>query len=990
MKINTVSYCMLFLATVVMATFAVADSPVTTGLVKHVDASAFTGLNDSDPVSVWPDLAGYDDMVTYAGEPTYVTGVINGLPVVRFNGDGGLVATTETTHFSGDQPHTVFVVAIATEFSGNARCLWQIGRNSGGKYSSFALESASSIGNRMGNGYNKFIPSPPYVLGGADLFVSGYSGGGYVNYSLDINGAAIPANPNNPNNKMSMDESTIRVGNKNNDTASFNGDIAEVLFFNRSLSADEENEVGHYLATKYGLTTSYTEPTFYLLNYSPADGAQRVGQDTQLSWDAHGVDGTPTYKVYFGDEPNDVDPLHTPGPVTTTQDTFYAPTTALAPATVYYWRVEATVDSNSIEGDILTFTTGGDIANLSPDGSIGLATDELTISWAAESAESTYIDGYNVYLGETLPGTPTDTVTENQWMVSGLTDDTIYQCKVESLHDGSPVGEATVSFTTGKLAGYWPFDDNLTDIIDANDASRADPQYASGFINEGSAADFAGDLGNDPVVVPLLHAVGATANWTISFWEYSYADGGGWESILGCGTDNDGWKTFEFGRYTSNRYVFGLNQGGGYDYSPDDSSFLREGWHFHAISHNSEARTIDWYVDGGLIKTYTGTNVTLAPDLYVGNVKGLSQPFNGKVDDLKLYSRPLSAGQVLQAYIDGVNGAPINPVPASGSQDMPWDPTLQWILVEVPTGISIEVGKLPDLSDATPIALAADATSFDVLAGLGVKLDPSTGYFWRVTATYPAKTSAGPIWFFTVRDLLGDISGNLVVNTGDVPLMADMWLDDAFLTVPSGTEYDFVDQEVWGADPNLEDYDAYVTPGGPWGESKLSVKTDPTDPNGLFDLPSQTLLWTAWGEGQQLCGLVFPESVNFNDFDKFGFWAYQTGCSGNMQFRPIEEGTFNRPFTKTVYGFGSNNDKWHRYEWEIGAQASANIYKVDIWVAGTDFTIEYGNWYLVKDGVEVEVCLEENRIPEDLNSDCLVNLLDLAVMGGDWMLDASN
>ena len=93
---------------------------------------------------------------------------------------------------------------------------------------------------------------------------------------------------------------------------------------------------------------------------------------------------------------------------------------------------------------------------------------------------------------------------------------------------------------------------------------------------------------------------------------------------------------------------------------------------------------------------------------------------------------------------------------------------------------------------------------------------------------------------------------------------------------------------------------------------------------------------------------------------------------------------------KTVNNFGNNNDKWHRYEWDIGAQAGANIYKVDIWTGGTDFTIEYGNWFLIKDGVEVEVCLEENRIAEDLNSDCKVNLLDLAIMAENWMLDASN
>jgi hypothetical protein len=853
----------------------------------------------------------------------------------------------------------------------------------------------------MGNGWNKFTPSSAYVLDTAGLFVISHQGGThtYSDYALDINGTAAANATNQAGNKMNMDNSTIRVANRDDQTASVAVDIAEVLFFNRYLNDAEKNHVGYYLATKYGLSTSYTEPTLYLANQSPADGAQRVGQDTQLSWDAVAADGTPTFYVYFGDDPNDVDPNapgYTDTPVQTGPDTFYAPPSALAAATEYYWRVRVVDDANDLEGEILTFTTGGDIDFLSPsDGSTGLATDEITISWAAEEEGSTYIDGYDVYLGETLPGTPTVTVTENQWQTGELTDGTIYQCKVVSMHDGSPVGEATISFTTGALVGHWPFDDNLTDVVDANDATRdGDPHFASGFIGEGSAADFAGAFGDEPIRAPLLPAVGATASWTISFWEYSYADGGGWESIIGNGSDADGWNTFEGGRYNGNRYILGL--AGNYQATANDSSFLREGWHFHEISHNRAISTTHWYIDGGLAITYTGTNMTLAPDLYVGNVKGLSQPFNGKVDDLKLYSRPLTAGQALQAYIDGVNGAPINPVPPSGTQNMPWEGLiLEWSFAETPTGVSIEIGKESDLSDATPITLAADATSFDVTAGLGIKLDPSTGYFWRVTAIYPDKTAIGPTWFFVVRDLLGDVSGDLVVNTDDVGQMAGKWLDDTNVTIPAGDEYDFVDQEAWsttGGDPNLADYDAYVAPGGSWGTSEFTVKTDPTPPDSNdFTPPSQTLLWTAWGDAgqQQLAGLVFLDSINFNDFDKFGFWSYQTGCDGNFQFRPIDEDG-NQPFVKTVWGMGVNNDQWHKYEWEIGGTAGANIRKVDIWVGDNDFTIEYGNFYLVKDGVEVGVCLEENMISEDINFDCVINLGDLAVLAKDWLLDASN
>ncbi|MBN1815841.1 MAG: LamG domain-containing protein [Sedimentisphaerales bacterium] len=838
------------------------------------------------------------------------------------------------------------------------------------------------------------VSSIPFANYSAYILFTSDQNGDYIHGTLTVNGTVILGGPFPAHGRV-----TDGTGWVESD-GTVHGNYVKVTNLSGDLTVSTVKDAGRAPLTAFIIEE--IPNTVYIENFSPAIGAIRVGQDVQLRWEVFNATGIPSFDVYLSANPDDVDPSVDPNttavPVATSTDTFYIPASPLDPATLYYWRIDVADDVNTVPimGTILTFNTGGDVVDLyPPEGATGVA-NELTITWTGDAEGSAYIDEYAIYFGETLPETPTAIVAETQWQPPVLSDGTTYQCKVVSLHLGTSVAEATTSFTTGTLVGYWPFDDNLTDMIGSNDGTRANPLYVPGFIGDGSAADFAGDLGNDPVVVPLTN-LDSTGNWTITLWEYSYDQGGGWESILGNGTDADGWGTFEFGRYNSYRYVLGFNQGGSpYNYTPDDSSYLREGWHFHVLSYNSAIHMVHWYVDGGLVQTYTGRSITLAPDLYVGNVKGHSQPFDGKVDDLKIYNKPLTAGQALQAYIDGVNGAPINPVPASGAGNIPWDVTLSWALVESPTGMTIEIGKEPDLSDATSIDLAPDATSFDVLSGLGRKLDPSSGYFWRVTATYPDKTSAGPIWFFTVRDLLSDINDDLLVTLEDVSMISAQWLSDQFEIIPADTEYVYVNQEIWGTDPNLGDYDAYVTPGGPWGTSKLSVNTSPTpadDPNNpIYTPPSQTLLWTAWGDAgqQQLCGLVFPESVNFNDFDRFGFWVYQKGCDGNMEFRPIEEGTLNRPFTKTEWGFGVNNDRWHKYEWEIGAQASANIYKVDIWVGDNEFTMEFGNFYLVKDGVEVPICLNKNLIIEDLNSDCVIGLADISILVDDWLLDASN
>ncbi|MCK5000658.1 MAG: hypothetical protein KAS23_14040, partial [Anaerohalosphaera sp.] len=678
---------------------ALADSPVTDGLVKHLDASAITGLSDGDPVDVWEDLAGYDDMIPYAGVPTYVTGVINGEPVVRFDATGGMTATTTETHFSGNAAHTVFVVSIANSFSDKS--LWQIGENGSALYSAFNLEGDTSIGCRMGNGYNKFVPGTAHVLGNTELFVISHQGGThtYSSYALDISGVAAANATNNAGNKLNMAASTIRVGNRDNGGTSFDGDIAELLVFNRYLSIEEMNQVGLYLANKYGLTTSYTDKVL-VHNQSPANGAL-VGQLLELSWEVALAQGTPTFKVFIGNEPNEVTP-GTPEfiatPVATTQDTSVA-LAVLDPGTTYYWTVEVTDDSDTTVGEILSFTTSGNIAGLYPaDGQADIAKDTM-VTWTAEPAGATYITGYEVYFGETLPGTPNATITENQWQAPPLVDNTSYQVKVVSLHEGTPVDEATSTFTVGTLVGYWLFDGDLLDTVGDNDGTTktgSDPNFREGVIGGGQAVDFEGALADNYVIIPTA-ALEPKGNWTISCWERSYAAGGGWESFMGCGTDGHGWGTFEFGRLYGHRYVFGLNQGGGYYYTPDNSSFPREVWHYHAISHDAQKRKIEWYINGALAHTFTGTNVTLAPDLTVGNVKSTTsaQPYNGMIDDFKLYNRPVSLDEVITEYVNGTGGAPILPGPASGTPGVMWDVVLEWTASGDTTAQVLEIGKEP-------------------------------------------------------------------------------------------------------------------------------------------------------------------------------------------------------------------------------------------------------------------------------------------------------
>lgn len=840
------------------------------------------------------------------------------------------------------------------------------------------------------------VSSIPFANYNAYILFTSDQNGNYTHGSLTVNGTVLFGGPFPAHGRV-----TDGTGWVESDGIVY-GNYVKVSNLSGNLSVSTVKDAGRAPLTAFIIEEI---PNHVYVEYiSPAMGATRVGQDVQLSWEVFKATGTPSFDVYLSTNPKEVDPSIDPNiptvPVATTTELFYAPALPLDPGTQYYWRIDVADDANTvpITGDIMLFATGGDVAELQPsDGSTGVATD-LMITWMGDAEGATYIDKYAVYFGETLPATPTATVTETQWQPGLLSDSTTYQCKVVSLHQGAQVSEAAISFTTGGLVGYWPFDDNLTDMVGSNDGTRDNPHFAEGVIGGGAAAEFYGD---EPISIPIPD-VATGGNWTIGFWDYSDPQiGGGWETILGNGAGPDGWEIFEFGRYNFNRYIWGFYDGD-YKATPNDSSYLRGGWQCHVLSYDSIAKVVNWYINGVKVREYTGKTFTLHNALSVGNVSGESQPFTGRVDDLKVYSRPFSDAQVLQGFIDDLAGKPYNPSPAMGTENMSWDPILEWRFAETPDSAVIEVGMQPDLSDAIPVALTGDLTRFDVYEGLGIHLTPSTGYYWRVTPTYAGSPVVGPTWYFVVRDLLTDLNDDLAVNEGDLVQMAVKWLEDTsdYVTEP----WVYLDQDDWSptGDPNVYKYVLPWAGGdGTWAVGTIELQPNPTpnnNPEALFDPNDQTLVWsydTSYGGWAIGITFTLPEIVDFSKFDKFGYWVYQRDCTSTADIRIDDEkgGSYN--IYRDWYNMSSYNNGWHKYEWDIPAGAATAVYQIRFYRgtinASAPSSEEFGDFFLVKNDQTVKICLPHNLTNvEDINLDCNVNLIDLSIMAQDWLLDASN
>jgi len=138
-----------------------------------------------------------------------------------------------------------------------------------------------------------------------------------------------------------------------------------------------------------GNVWSFSIPPKSAYGPDPADGAESVDPDVQLSWT--GGFGSKLHTVYFGDNFDDVDNAAGGLPQGTTT---YTPDT-LKLAKTYYWRVDEFDAIETFKGNVWSFTTEGGVG--SPDPSNGALDIKQTpiLTWTPGA----YAASHQVYFG---------------------------------------------------------------------------------------------------------------------------------------------------------------------------------------------------------------------------------------------------------------------------------------------------------------------------------------------------------------------------------------------------------------------------------------------------------------------------------------------------------------------------------------------------------------------------------------------------------------
>jgi len=246
-------------------------------LQYHVDASALTALSDTNPINVWPDLAGGND-ATASGtaRPTYRTGQLGGKPVARFDGNDVMHSgdILDGVLNGVDNQFTIFVVGRDWAELSNDQILSVY--NPRGKD---AREMAVRIdqGNKP-ELFTQYHPSASHMRSatGDGLSNAGnvlaltYDGAQDGNDGLDRFGIYVDGPTNSATLRLNYGDlgdiqntnAGFAIGGNENEYSdyTFHGDLAEILIFDGVLDDYHLNLYGYRMGQKWGIATAFLAP----------------------------------------------------------------------------------------------------------------------------------------------------------------------------------------------------------------------------------------------------------------------------------------------------------------------------------------------------------------------------------------------------------------------------------------------------------------------------------------------------------------------------------------------------------------------------------------------------------------------------------------------------------------------------------------------------------------------------------------------------------
>jgi hypothetical protein len=542
--------------------------------------------------------------------------------------------------------------------------------------------------------------------------------------------------------------------------------------------------------SQYFIYTAH-EPT-------PADGDVGVTAPL-LRWTAG--DTATFHDVYLGTSPDltEADLLSAKQ-----MFTMYYVATGLEPGVTYYWRVdETTADmSTTYTGDVWSFTTAPLTAH-SPDPADGYrwGLPDVTLTWQPGQGASLHTLYFSTDANAVASRDATALIgdlPDLSYDVSSLEQGTTHYWAVDETdgdgvkHEGEVWRFSTIpemAVTNPNLTLWWMLDEGGgTTAVDwsghgHHGTLNGDAQWVDGYQGTAlmfgqdvyvEAAGYEGVAGTDPrTLCAWIKTSVANTNMTIMSWGQNVA-GQKWRMRQ----DGTGGLRIEVN--------------GGYHYGV--TNIGDNNWHHVAVTFEDDGTPdavdtllyVDGWLDGTAASLDEPINTAATGAVRIGESPWHNAPWQGLIDDARVYNRVLTAEEIQEA----MRGNPLlagNPEPSDGSiADIREVTSLSWSRGDTAASHDVYFGTDKDVVADAGMDSAAyqgnqPGTSFSA-AGL-VEFGGGE-YSWRIDEVEAdGTTHPGYVWRFTVPDYL--IVDNFERYSNKVgERVFERWVDGVGFTLP--------------------------------------------------------------------------------------------------------------------------------------------------------------------------------------------------------------
>ena len=391
------------------------------------------------------------------------------------------------------------------------------------------------------------------------------------------------------------------------------------------------------------------------------------------------------------------------------------------------------------------------------DGAVVGAGAKVELKWTAGANAATH----RVYFGANIDELSLlDEVQNNSYdKLPAPEKGVTYYWRIDEVQpDGSVIAGDVWSFSTGKLVGWWKFDETSGEKVADSSGNGEHGTVVEGKPVWNADGKFGGCLDFDEtygVSIPK-EVFGTVSNGiTISVWVYGNQEQKKHSDVILQAGAGDTGKPYIVSIYTDwldygLKFATGLGEPDTLKFNPGAPEDWAGRWNHYAFVKDADNGSMKIYLNGNLATEKTGATapmsgvgaarIGIAPDRF-------GDQYIGKLDDLRIYNYALSEQEIaaLCPTPSASSPRPANRavVSPTGELKLSWKPGTN------ATSHKIYGGTSPD-----KLSLLAEVTdpSYD---GLG-ELQKDATYYWRVDEVQAdGSVVTGDVWSFSAGKLVG-------------------------------------------------------------------------------------------------------------------------------------------------------------------------------------------------------------------------------------------